>query len=206
MMETPSLGALKPLLILVIGLPGSGKSFFARQFSEEYKFFYIDNGRYEGELEGLGLDSKKSSTLAGNLANATFEEALKSFKHIVWEGPFNSVRERETIFKKAKGAGFETLLVWVQTDTETAAERALNRDRRRQDDKNSLSLSDAEFKEQMVSFQKPDPAKEPLVVVSGKHDFKSQGLIVLKKIASMYVKKVSGEGAEALDKSRKIIR
>jgi dephospho-CoA kinase len=41
----------KPLLILVVGNPGSGKSFFARQFSESYKFFYIDTGRYESELE-----------------------------------------------------------------------------------------------------------------------------------------------------------
>ncbi len=206
MMDTPSLGALRPLLILVIGLPGSGKSFFARQFAEEYKFFYIDSGRYESELEDLGLESKKITDLARNLANATFDEALKSFKHIVWEGPFNTSRERETILKKASGAGFETLIVWVQTDAETAADRAVNRDRRRQDDKNSISISEDEFRAQMSSFQKPNPAKEPLVVVSGKHDFKGQGLIVLKKIAAVYVKKVSGEGAQALDKRKTIIR
>ncbi len=54
----------KPLLILVVGNPGSGKSFFARQFSESYKFFYIDTGRYESELEGLGKSNPEISKLA----------------------------------------------------------------------------------------------------------------------------------------------
>lgn len=205
-MDSSSLGALKPLLVLVIGLPGSGKSFFARQFAENYKFFYIDIGRFEGELEDLGLDRKVISSLAKKLAGATFEEALKSFKHIVLEGAFGSSKEREVFLKKARNSGFETLVVWVQTDTETAAERALKRDKRRQDDKNSMSINDEEFKQEMVNFEKPNPAKESIVVISGKHDFKSQDLIVLKKIAGVYVKKVSGEGASALDKSRKIIR
>ncbi len=205
-MDSSTLGALKPLLVLVIGLPGSGKSFFARQFAEHYKFFYIDSGRYEGELEDLGLEKKVIANLAKKLAVATFGEALKSFKHIVLEGSFSSAREREALLRKAQQAGFEALVVWVQTDTETAAERALKRDRRRQDDKNSMSIDDQEFKAQMMSFEKPNPAKEPTVVVSGKHDFRSQDLIVLKKIAAVYVKKVSGEGATALNKSKKIIR
>lgn len=205
-MDTPSLGALKPLMILVIGLPGSGKSFFARQFAERYKFFYVDSGRYETELEALSLDVKMINTLAKKLAGATFEEALKSFKHIVLEGSFSSAKEREEILQKADKAGFGTLVVWVQTDIETAAERAINRDRRRQDDKYSINISEEEFKNQVKVFEKPNPAKEILVVISGKHDFRSQSLIVLKKIAGIYVNNVVGDGSGSLDKSKKIIR
>ncbi len=189
-MESSGLSASQPLLILVVGTPGSGKSFFARQFAESYRFFYIDVGRYESELESLGSSSKEVTDVAKKLATATFDQALKSFKHIVFEGSFNSVREREVILNKAKKAGFGTLVIWVQTDLETSELRAMNRDRRRADDKNSLTLSIEEFNAATSAFEKPNPAKEISVVVSGKHDFKSQSVVVLKKIASMYVKGV----------------
>lgn len=186
-MEKAGLSGMQPLLVLVVGIPGSGKSFFARQFADSYRFFNIDVGRYEGQLEGLKPSNKEVTELAKRLTDSTFEQALKSFKHIVLEGPFNSAKEREAVLRKATKAGFGTLIVWVQTDEETAEARALNRDRRRPDDKNSLNLSRAELDVLTKSFQKPNPKKENFVVISGKHDFKSQGVIVLKKIAGMYV-------------------
>jgi predicted kinase len=208
-METSGLSASQPLLILVVGIPGSGKSFFARQFAEKYKFFCIDTGRYESELAGLHSSNKDVMLIAKKLANATFEEALKSFKHIVLEGSFNTKREREVIVNKAKKAGFEALVVWTQTDLETAEMRATNRDRRRADDKFSLSLSPQEFGSLCRSFEKPVSAKENFVVVSGKHDFKSQSVIVLKKIAGMYVGNMnggSGTKTGGIGSSRPIIR
>jgi predicted kinase len=189
-MESSGLSASQPLLVLVIGTPGSGKSFFSRQFAESYRFFYIDVGRYESELESLGKSNKEITSVAKKLATATFDQALKSFKHIIFEGSFNSTREREAVLNKAKKAGFGTLVVWVQTDLETSEMRAMNRDRRRADDKNSLALSIEEFKGAITTFEKPNPTKEASVVVSGKHDFKSQSVIILKKIAAMYVKGV----------------
>lgn len=200
-METSGLSAAQPLLVLVVGLPGSGKSFFARQFSENYKFFYIDTGRYESELETLGSSSEEISTVVAKLVNATFEQALKSFKHIVLEGPFNSERQRADVLSKAKKAGFGTLVVWVQTDEETAEYRALNRDRRRADDKFSVQLSDGQFLKIKKSFQRPDPKKGALVVISGKHNFTSQGVAVLKKIASMYVEGVNIPSSQSQPKT-----
>jgi predicted kinase len=190
-MESFGLSASQPLLILVVGIPGSGKSFFARQFAENYRFFCIDTGRYESELAGLHSSNQEIMLTAKKLANATFEEALKTFKHIVLEGSFNSLKEREAISNKARKAGFGVLVVWVQTDLETAEQRATNRDRRRADDKFSLSLSSEEFSSLCKSFEKPVAKNEVFVVVSGKHDFKGQAVIVLKKIAGMYVKNIS---------------
>lgn len=187
-MEASGLSAAQPLLVLVVGIPGSGKSFFGRQFAESYKFFYIDSGRYESELEGLHSSNQEISAAAKKLVNATYEQALKCFKHIVLEGHFSTPKEREEMLSKARKAGFGTLIVWVQTDEETAQARALNRDRRRADDKYSLEINQDEFDEASRKFQNPNPKKEVFVVVSGKHDFKSQGVVVLKKIASMYVK------------------
>lgn len=186
-MEKAGLSGMQPLLVLVVGTPGSGKSFFARQFADSYRFFYVDVGRYEGQLEGVKSSNKEVTRLAKKMADSTYEQALKSFKHIILEGPFYSIKEREEVLSRAKKAGFGTLIVWVQTDSETAGARALNRDRRRIDDKNSLNLSRAELDSLSKSFQKLDSKKENFVVISGKHDFKSQGVIVLKKIAGMYV-------------------
>lgn len=191
MIEVSGLSAAQPLLILVVGTPGSGKSFFGRQFAENYKFFYIDSGRYESELEGLHSSNQEISAVARKLVGATYEQALKCFKHIVLEGQFNTLKERDEVLSKARKAGFGTLIVWVQTDEDTAKSRALNRDRRRADDKYSLEINQDEFDDMVKGFQNPNPKKEVFVVVSGKHDFKSQGVVVLKKIASMYVKGIT---------------
>jgi len=205
-METSGLSAAQPLLILVVGIPGSGKSFFARQFAENYKFFYIDSGRYEVELENLQSSREDISAVAKKLVSATYDQALKSFKHIVLEGSFNTEKERTEVISRAKRASFETLVVWVQTDEEAAGYRALNRDRRRADDKYSLQLSEDEFNVAKKNFQKPNPKKEVFVVVSGKHDFKSQGVVVLKKIAGMYVKSMRQPGSLSQDQTRTILR
>lgn len=191
-MGTSGLSAAQPLLVLVVGIPGSGKSFFARQFADSYKFFYIDSGRYEAELDALGSSNKDIYNVSKRLVNVTYEQALKCFRHIVLEGPFNTVKEREEILNKARKAGFGTLIVWVQADEDTSRARALNRDRRRADDKYSLDISQDEFDEINKKFQNPNPKKELFVVVSGKHDFKSQGVVVLKKIAGMYVEGIDG--------------
>lgn len=194
-MEAAQLTSLQPLLLLVVGVPGSGKSYFARQFAESYKFFYINAGRYSVEIEASLGSTKEAERLGKNLALATFGQTLGSFKHVVLEGPFDMARERESIINTAKKAGFKVLTVWVQTDEETCYGRAMNRDRRRADDRSSLNLTRDEMDEAVGRFQKPNPSKENTVVISGKHGFKSQGVSVLKKIAGMYVPKPSVEGS-----------
>lgn len=203
MVAEMNISAGQPLLILVVGLPGSGKSFFARQFAENYKFFYVDTGRYEAEMENLGSSRSDIASIAKKLAMVNFEQALKSFKHIIFEGNLNTAKEREVIAEKAKKAGFGVLTVWVQTDEGTSVERAVNRDRRRADDKNSPTLSQEEVDQLVAKFEKPSPKNELFVVVSGKHDFKSQSVIVLKKIATLYMQKVT-QISVAEKKSKKV--
>ncbi|MDQ5913488.1 MAG: hypothetical protein QG623_106 [Patescibacteria group bacterium] len=186
-MERSGLSGAQPLFVLVVGTPGSGKSFFARQFADSYRFFYVETGRFENIVSTLSSSNKEVIATAKLITDAILDQALRSFKHIILEGPYYSARDREEILSRARKAGFGTLIVWVQTDLETSEYRALNRDRRRVDDKYSLSFSQAEFAQMTRAFQKPNSNKDNLVVVSGKHDFKSQGVIVLKKIAGMYV-------------------
>lgn len=186
-MQSKSLNNSQPLFVIVIGVPGSGKSFFARQFAEQYKFFYIDTGRYEVELDAMSDETAPMPELAKKLAVATFEEAIKSFKHIILEGSFGTFKEREKLIYEAKSAGFAILTVWVQTDLDTAEERALNRDRRRADDRNSVNITSEQFDHNISNFQKPVAGKETFVVISGKHSFRSQSLVVLKKIAALLI-------------------
>ena len=200
-MERSGLNGTQPLFILVVGVPGSGRSFFARQFADSYKFFYVDTGRYESSLLSLSDSNSDIVPVAAQITEAVLDQAVRSFKHIILEGPYYSVKEREEVLSLAQKAGFGTLIVWVQTDLETAEYRALNKDRRRIDDKYSLSLSELEFKTAVKAFQNPNPSKENVVVVSGKHDFKSQGVIVLKKIAGMYVNGATNS-QEAVSPSR----
>ncbi len=185
-MDAAGLTAQQPLLILVIGIPGSGKSHFARNFASQYKFFYVNTERYAHEL-GAKLPTTESADLAKKLALATLEQTFGSFKHMILEGPFNTLKERLEIADMAKMAGFKLLVVWVQTDLQTSQGRALNRDRRKTDDRHSLTLDVDSFLKVSEGFERPVVGRENFVVISGKHNFDSQGLSVIKKIASIYV-------------------
>jgi predicted kinase len=185
-MDTAGLTAQQPLLILVIGIPGSGKSYFARKFTEAYKFFYVNTERYAYELS-LKIDTDQAKEVAKKLSLATLEQTFGSFKHMILEGPFDTLKERLEIADMAKLAGFKLLVVWVQTDEETALTRTMNRDRRRADDRHALMIDQEGFNELNSKFEQPVVGRENFVVISGKHNFDSQGLVVLKKIASVYV-------------------
>ncbi|HRV76442.1 MAG TPA: AAA family ATPase, partial [Candidatus Saccharimonadales bacterium] len=119
-METSGLSAAQPLLVLVIGIPGSGKTFFARQFSDSYKFFCLDSGKFESELQDLNSSYEDVSKVSNKLVENTYDQALKAFRHIILTGSYNNVKQRNEVITKAQKSGYRTLIVWVQTDEETA--------------------------------------------------------------------------------------
>ncbi|HRV76338.1 MAG TPA: hypothetical protein P5247_03080, partial [Candidatus Saccharimonadales bacterium] len=86
--------------------------------------------------------------------------------------------------------------------------RATNRDKRRLDDRGSVQLTEDEFTEQSKNFKKPDLKNESFVVISGKHDFKSQSVIVLKKIASMYMNNLNNNSSSSssISSTRTVLR
>lgn len=147
----------KPYIILMVGIPGSGKSHFASQFSKLFALPYVDGSRLD----------------CVDQISYLVPEFLKTGKTIVVDSCANTKKERDEYRDLAKIFGYEVLSVWVQTDTDTS--------KRRSEKKNQLANKKVDFESELNNFHPPKES-ENFLVLSGKHTFATQTKSVLQKL------------------------
>lgn len=149
-----------PHLIIMVGIPGSGKSTFATHFAQTFGAPIV------------------SEAVFGQLADNVLDELLKTGKTVLFDGSTNTKSQRQALVKKAIAAKYTPLLVWVQTESIEARRRATRRS------KDGVSLGDDEFDAAIKSFA-PPTVQEKCTVISGKHTYTSQLKVVLKQLAGV---------------------
>lgn len=154
----------KPHAIVVIGIQGSGKTFFAQKFADTFSAPFIEQAAYDE----LARDEKA----AKQLMDMTLSETLKTGRSIVVELSLSSRIDRTELAKRLKQAGYETMFVWVQVDIDAAMTRS----------QRTVGIGFEEYRERMRRFSPPH-ASERALVVSGKHTFATQAKVVLRKLS-----------------------
>jgi predicted kinase len=165
-----SLSPSQPHAIIMVGIPGSGKSFFAEKFAETFHAPYISN-RVIQELGG----AIPSTTNAVSLA--FLKEVCKTKQSVVFDGDAATRADRTKIAQIAKRAGYGTLFVWVQTDPATAKTRST-----RGTKETPPTISVEQFDQTVKRFTPPNALEKP-IVISGKHTFATQAKIILKRLS-----------------------
>lgn len=159
-----SLQLEKPHAIVVVGIQGSGKSFFAEKFADTFAAPYIDDRQF--------IEHAKSEGDARMIATTMLLELLKTKKTIIVETD-GSKDNRTELAKLFKDAGYEMMLVWVQTDATTAMTRT----------RKAIGVKPQEYKDALKQFSAPQENEQP-IVISGKHTFASQAKAILKKLST----------------------
>jgi predicted kinase len=172
-----------PVLITLYGLPGSGKTFFARQASDLLGIPHISSDRIRFELFEKPTLSKEENAVVFNMMVMMLEEYAKAGVPVVFDVSLSRAIDRKNMRELARKLGMESLLVWIQTDQDTAHARTRSRDRRKADDKYATELTREQF--DMLASLMQQPTHEDFVVVSGKHLFDSQKNVLLRKFREM---------------------
>lgn len=158
-----SLSLATPHIIAMVGIPGSGKTYFAEQFVNTFATPFIS---YH-QLQGLSGDAL---TLHGTMLQI-LTEVTKTKHTVVFEGATNTRAERDELVKLAKQRGYSVLFVWVQTEVSMAKKRL------------SKEVSGADYDHYLDQFEQPqDP--EPVVVISGRHTYNTQARAILKRLTA----------------------
>lgn len=160
----------KPHLITVVGIPGSGKTFFAEKFAETFSAPFLNHATIREYTD--------SSEAAETLSEHILDQFLRTKQTVIVEGRGNARIERQQISARARANGYEPLFIWVQTEPLTAEVRATKGIRGQ---KNDTLISREEFDAGVKRFT-PLNATEKYMVISGKHTYASQAKIVLKKL------------------------
>ncbi len=167
-----SLSLSKPHLIATVGLPGSGKSFFADKFADTFHAPLVSRDKT------VQLLKQSSPTIDAVLFNQV-SELLKTQQTVIVDGLADTRADRAELAKIAKQGKYTVLLVWVQTDPATAKARATHTPAKGE---SRRMLSPGEFDVLVKRFAAPTAIDKP-VVVSGKHTFATQAKVVLKKLS-----------------------
>jgi predicted kinase len=171
----------KPLFIMLYGLPGSGKTFFARQLCDTLAAVHVHDDRIRAELFETPTHNKQENHVVTSLMNYMSGEFLSAGVSVIYDTHVMRTSQRRALRNMATRAGAETILVWLQIDSESAFSRVARRDRRRVDDRFAASLERPDFDTLSAGMQNPE-ITEKYLVVSGKHVFTTQKSAMLRHL------------------------
>lgn len=167
-----SLHLSKPHLLIVVGIPGSGKTFFASQFTDTFNIPFIHYSAIQS-MRQTPLTEEETAEIAGLL----FRELVKTEQTLLIEGPGASRTERTALAQQARTHGYEPLFIWVQTEPAAARTRATKGVRGSSYQPISPDAFDAESRRFTALH-----STEKYLVISGKHTYASQARMVLKRL------------------------
>jgi predicted kinase len=174
----------KPMLVLLYGFPGSGKSSFARQLADDLGMAHVHSDRIRHELFEKPRYDKQENEVVNQIMAYMTEELMRAKVSVIFDANVPRLADRRALRDLARKFKASPVLVWLQIDAESAFNRVIKRDRRKLDDKYASPIDRTTFEDLAGRMQNPDMA-EDYVVISGKHTFNTQKHMVYKKMYNL---------------------
>ncbi|HEU4914222.1 MAG TPA: ATP-binding protein [Candidatus Saccharimonadales bacterium] len=184
----------KPLLILLYGFPGAGKTYFARQLCEHFQAAHVHGDRIRSELFEQPRYDREENEVVNHLMDYMTHEFLNAGMSVVYDANAMRLSQRRLLRDMARKAGAQPVLIWQQIDVESAYLRASKRDRRKADDKFSPAIDRPTFERIASGMQ--NPHNEEYIVISGKHVFGTQLSALMKRLQELGLVAVSETNAK----------
>ena len=159
-----SLRLSRPHAIMMVGLPGSGKTFFASQFAKTFNAPFIDS---------LSIEQyTRDAVSAGHVITMVMNEIAKTGQTFLFEGNADTRARRTEFARWARNNGYQPLFIWTQVDAATSRDRTAK----------AKTMTQEEYAQAVHTFSPPHPSEKP-VVVSGKHTYATQARVVLHHLS-----------------------
>ena len=118
---------VKPALIVVSGLPGTGKSHFCRKLDESLSFPILESDALRKVLSPSPSYSLRESNLLFQACHLLIEELLRRGISLIFDATNLIERHRERFYHIADQTGAKLIIVRVEAPTELVRQRLENR-------------------------------------------------------------------------------
>ena len=170
----------RPILYLMLGYPGAGKTSVAERIAEITGAVHLNSDWFRLHMyKQPTFSQEEHDSLYGNL-DYLCELILSTGKSVIYDANLNRYQHRQEKYDIAKKTGASVKLVFVKTDIETAKHRAtVEADKnRRHRPYGNMDLST--FERLVAEIELPK-SSEPTIVVQADFDIAKLNRILLSK-------------------------
>lgn len=119
---------VNPPLIVVSGLPGTGKSFFCRKLAEKLPFLILASDALRRVLFPSPQYDEQENKRLFSACHVLIEELLRKGIPVIFDATNLLEHHREYLYRAAERAGAKLMLVWVEAPPEVVRQRLLARE------------------------------------------------------------------------------
>ncbi len=179
----------KPLLVVFIGFPGSGKTYFATRLGEKLKALVLNSdamrlsmfGSHERIEQIRSTDKPRLHDDVFGAMDYAAKQALLAGHSVVYDAQQAKRENRLNIERIASEGGALPLLVWIQTDPDVAKQRGQKREARNDSHVYSAEKMDYLVDRFSTKTELPEPS-ENVIEISGEIPFEQQYDAFLQKL------------------------
>lgn len=165
----------KPILYLMVGYPGAGKTTISRLISKRTGAVHLWADAERHKMFGKPTHSQEESVQLYEYLNHRAAELLANGESVVFDTNFNFASDREKLRDIAKQRDAETKVVWLTTPVEVAREKAVHPPEMRNG--YMIGMTEQEF-DSIVSKLEP-PTKNEKVIKLDRSKLDAESLLRL---------------------------
>lgn len=142
------------MVIIIFGLPGSGKSYFASRFAKVINAAYINSDKVRKETFEKSVYSDLQKKAVYDKMLEQMKVSVKQNKNVVLDATFHKENTRKPFAEEMKDKGGISFIE-IQADENTIRERL----------KRPRPYSDADFEVYKIISQQNEPLNEPHLIL-----------------------------------------
>ncbi|NEN25799.1 AAA family ATPase [Cryomorpha ignava] len=147
------------MIVIVFGLPGSGKSYFASRLADRIHAGYVNSDRVRKELFEKSDYSKEEKKAVYEKMLKVMKGAMEQNNDLVLDATFHEKETRDLFINEAKGTA-TVFFIEVKADEEIIKERL----------KKERPYSEADYEVYRMISQKNEPLSEPHLILQSTND------------------------------------